>query len=95
MKDKLTSRKFWLAVAAFLASAGAGFAGIAGNHETLAMTGGICCVLSTAIYCFAEAYTDGKGIMASADTTQTVKTVTATTSTAKTVEKLAGINEQA
>ena len=36
LKQKLASRKFWLALAAFLGSVGSSIAGIATQNETLA-----------------------------------------------------------
>ena len=48
MKDKLTSRKFWVCVAAVLASLGTGISGIIQGNETLAA--GV------------EAYVDGKAV---------------------------------
>lgn len=59
-KRKLTSRKFLLSLAAFLMSFGTGIAGIASGNDKLAMAGGICCVVSGAIYAACEAYVDGK-----------------------------------
>lgn len=59
MKRKLTSRKFWIAVAAMLASIATSIAGIATTNETVATVGVICSVASAAIYAFAEAYVDG------------------------------------
>lgn len=55
---KLTSRKFWIAVAAFLASVGGSIAGIETGDETLKCVGVICAVASAAIYSAAEAYVD-------------------------------------
>lgn len=55
---KLTSRKFWIAVAATLASIGASIAGITTSNETIATVGVICTVASAAIYAGAEAYVD-------------------------------------
>lgn len=55
---KLTSRKFWIAVAAFLASAGTGIAGIQSGSEVITTVGIVCSVLSAAIYAAAEAYVD-------------------------------------
>lgn len=62
MSDKLTSRKFWIAVAAFLASLGTGITGLCTDNEAVAMTGGILCVVSAAIYAFCEAYVDASSI---------------------------------
>lgn len=58
MKQKLTSRKFWLATAAFLASLGTGISGIATNNNKIAIVGVICSMLSAAIYATAEALVD-------------------------------------
>lgn len=55
---KLTSRKFWIAVAATLASIGTSIAGISSNNETIATVGIVCTVASAAIYAGAEAYVD-------------------------------------
>lgn len=66
MKSKLTSRKFWLSVAAFLASLGTGITGIATDNQTVTIIGMACTVLSAAIYAAAEAYVDGKAVKTSA-----------------------------
>lgn len=58
MKEKLTSRKFWLATAAFLGSLGASITGMASGNNHLATAGLICSMLSAAIYAAAEAYVD-------------------------------------
>lgn len=55
---KLTSRKFWLAVAAMLASVGASIAGLQAENTTIATVGIVCSVVSAAIYAGAEAYVD-------------------------------------
>lgn len=60
MKTKLTSRKFWLMTAAFLGSLGSNIAGIIQGNTKLAIFGGICAVLSSAIYAAAEAAVDRK-----------------------------------
>ena len=60
LKEKLTSRKFWISVAAFLGSLGSSIAGIATSCDGLAKFGLACAVLSAAIYAAAEAYVDGK-----------------------------------
>ncbi len=59
---KLTSRKFWISVAAFLGSIGTSIAGIATQHEVIATVGIVCAVLSAAIYAACEAYVDKAGI---------------------------------
>ena len=43
--DKLKSRKFWLCVAAALASLGTGISGLIQGNETLALAGGILLVI--------------------------------------------------
>lgn len=64
-KEKLSSRKFWICVAAALASLGTGISGIVVGNQTLAIIGSVCTVLSAAIYAFCEAWVDGKAIVAS------------------------------
>lgn len=58
MRNKLTSRKFWISVAAFLGSIAASVAGITTGEKWITITGVICGMLSAAIYAAAEAYTD-------------------------------------
>lgn len=58
MKEKLTSRKFWLATAAFLGSMGTSIAGMSCGNDKVTMIGLICSMLSAAIYSAAEAYVD-------------------------------------
>ena len=58
MKTKLTSRKFWISVAAFLGSIAASIAGIATGEKWITIVGVVCGMLSGAIYSAAEAYTD-------------------------------------
>ncbi len=53
---KLTSRKFWLALAAMLGSIGASMAGLQSGNDTVTAVGVIASVLSAAIYAGAEAY---------------------------------------
>ena len=77
--DKLRSRKFWLCVAAALASLGASIAGIASSNEVLTGVGVICTVASTSIYAFCEAWVDAS----SASATTTSKVTTSTTVTQK------------
>ncbi len=55
---KLTSRKFWLALAAMLGSIGASIAGIQSGNEAVVTVGVIASVASAAIYAAAEAYVD-------------------------------------
>lgn len=58
MKQKLTSRKFWLSVCAFLTSFGSGIAGLVAGNQTLMIIGSVCCLLSSSIYASLEAYVD-------------------------------------
>ena len=58
MKNKLTSRKFWLSAAAFLGSIAVSVSGIQTGSETVTSIGIACGVLSAAIYAAAEAYVD-------------------------------------
>ena len=58
MKQKLTSRKFWLATSAFLGSLGASIRGMESGNTRLATVGIVCSMLSAAIYSAAEAYVD-------------------------------------
>ena len=60
MKDKLTSRKFWICVAAFLASIATSVTGLTTSNETIVIIGTVAGVLSAAIYAFCEAWVDGK-----------------------------------
>ena len=61
-KTKLSSRKFWLALSAMLASLGTGISGIIQGNQTLAIIGSCLTVISAAIYAFCEAYVDGKAV---------------------------------
>ena len=81
--EKLRSRKFWVCVAAALASLGTSIAGIASSNEVIASAGLVCTVLSTAIYAFCEAWVDAS----SASATTTSKVTTTTTVTQKEVQK--------
>ena len=60
--NKITSRKFWICVAAFLGSVAASISGIATGNQTIATIGVIAGVLSAAIYAAAEAYVDAKAV---------------------------------
>ena len=62
MMEKLTSRKFWISVAAFLASVATSIAGLATDNTTVAIVGTVCGILAAAIYAAAEAYVDGKAV---------------------------------
>ena len=89
--EKISSRKFWMALAAFLASIGASIGALATDNEIVAAVGIVCAVLSAAIYAAAEAWVDTARLNSNATTTSTMttKTISATTNNAKdTVEKL-------
>lgn len=88
LKQKLASRKFWLALAAFLGSVGSSIAGIATQNETLAAFGVLCATLSAGIYAAAEAYVDSARLQA--DVTYTQKQVTATATDKATVQQVMG-----
>lgn len=60
--NKLKSRKFWVCVAAALASLGTGISGIVTGNETLAIIGAALTVISSSIYAFCEAWVDGKAV---------------------------------
>lgn len=62
MRNKLTSRKFWIAVAAFLGSIAASVAGIVTEEKWITITGIVCGMLSAAIYAACEAYVDGQHV---------------------------------
>ena len=85
---KLKSRKFWLTVAAFLASIATSITGLATANTTLAEAGIICGVLSTAIYAAAEAYVDASSQYANSTTTTTTKQVSATSTDKTLVQKV-------
>ena len=71
MMKKLQSRKFWICAAAFLASLGTGITGLASGNESFAICGGICMVVSGAIYAACEAYVDGASVKANQVINQT------------------------
>lgn len=62
MKDKLTSRKFWICVAAFFASIATSIAGLCTTNQAIATVGIVCGIISAAIYAFCEAWVDGKAV---------------------------------
>lgn len=62
MRQKLTSRKFWLMMAAVLASLGTGISGIIQDNQVITIVGSCLTVLSAAIYAGVEAYVDGKAV---------------------------------
>ena len=62
IKEKLTSRKFWICVAAFLGSIAASISGIVTDNKYITTIGLVAGVLSAAIYAACEAYVDGKAV---------------------------------
>lgn len=62
MKEKLTSRKFWICVAAFLASIATSIAGLCTSNQVVTIVGTVAGILSAAIYAFCEAWVDGKAV---------------------------------
>lgn len=62
MMNKLTSRKFWICVAAMLASIATSIAGIQTQNTTITTIGTVCAIVSAAIYAFCEAWVDGKAV---------------------------------
>ena len=75
------SRKFWICVAAALASLGTGIAGIATGNQTVAMIGAICTVASAAIYSFCEAWVDQASVSSNTTATTTTNTAVQTQTT--------------
>ena len=61
-KSKLSSRKFWICVAAFLGSIAASIAGLATSNQIVASVGIVAGILSAAIYAFCEAWVDAKAV---------------------------------
>lgn len=62
MKQKLTSRKFWVCVAAMLASIATSISGISTQNEIIIAIGTVAGITSAAIYAFCEAWVDGKAV---------------------------------
>ena len=60
--DKLTSRKFWICVAAFLGSVAASISGIVTENHYVTTIGVVAGILSAAIYSFCEAWIDSKAV---------------------------------
>lgn len=89
--EKISSRKFWFAIAAFLASLGTSIAGLAIDNSNVAIVGTVCTILSAAIYQAMEAWVDTSRLDSNSTTTNTTttKTISATSSNARdTVEKI-------
>ena len=61
-KEKLSSRKFWICVAAFLGSVATSISGIVTSNEIVTAIGVTAGILSAAIYAFCEAWVDSKAV---------------------------------
>ena len=61
-KKKLTSRKFWICVAALLGSIAASIAGLTTSNQVVAGIGIVAGILSAAIYAFCEAWVDAQAV---------------------------------
>ena len=59
---KLTSRKFWICVAAFLGSVATSISGIVTDNQTVIIIGTVCGIISAGIYTAAEAAVDRKAV---------------------------------
>ena len=80
--NKFMSRKFWISVAAFLASIATSIAGFSAAEPMVSTAGIICGVVSAAIYAASEAYVDGASVSANG----TSKVITATTNSSSVVQ---------
>lgn len=60
--EKLKSRKFWICVAAMLASIATSISGLATQNETITTIGLVCTIASSAIYAFCEAWVDSSAV---------------------------------
>lgn len=60
--EKLKSRKFWICVAAFLASVATSISGLVTDNQVVLIIGTVSGILSAAIYSFCEAWVDGKAV---------------------------------
>ena len=62
MRSKLTSRKFWICVAAMLSSIATSIVGLGSSNQTVVVIGTVCAIVSAGIYAFCEAWVDSKSI---------------------------------
>lgn len=62
MTSKLTSRKFWICVAAFLGSVAASISGLVTDNKYVTTIGVVAGILSAAIYSFCEAWVDSRAV---------------------------------
>lgn len=84
--EKLTSRKFLICLAAFLAAMATGIANAAVGNEIIASVGIACGILATAIYAACEASVDRARLYSDTTETQVITSETNTTSQNHTVE---------
>lgn len=80
MRNKLTSRKFWVAIAAGLCGVGAGVSGLVIGDHDLTKGGLLLIALGSGIYAAAEAYVDGKSVASTTTVSSTETKVTANAS---------------
>lgn len=78
---KLTSRKFWICIAAFLGSIAVSISGLSTDNEVVGTIGIGCAVISAAIYAAAEAYVDGANVKSTQHNYEEKVTVTETSKT--------------
>ena len=88
LAQKLSSRKFWFAAAAFLASLGTAIASVASDKELLAAIATACTILSAAIYAGCEAYVDGKRLESTSTQTQTITNISASSNSKELVQQV-------
>lgn len=67
VRNKLTSRKFWICVAAFLGSIATSISGIVTDNKYVTTIGVVAGILSAAIYSFCEAWVDSKAVSSKED----------------------------
>ena len=88
--DKLTSRKFWMALAAFFGSIATGVAALHSGYEIVAGIGVGCGIVAAAasavVYTLAEASIDKAAVSSNQTMTTTSTSVTATSASQKAVE---------
>lgn len=91
--QKLKSRKFWISVAAFLASIAASISGMMTDHEVVTVIGVICGVLSAAIYAATEAMVDKASVSSEQTVRSETMAVSASTSSKEAFDSLMAVKE--
>lgn len=86
LERKLSSRKLWMSIAAFLGSIAMSIAGLATENQIVSAIGVVCGMLSAGIYAASEAYVDAAS--ASSSTEQKVTNVNASTTSKDVVAAL-------